>query len=127
MRAAATVLLAVALAAPSVSRAEFMSGSMLSERLEANERVRAGAHRAGDISDSGFAIGFVTGVFDVYVNLSFCAPASVTIGQVARISLAFLRANPARLHENAYKLVRDALESSFPACERRQQSPSQSL
>lgn len=119
-------LLALAVAVPLAAQAEFLSGSDLLRRMEANDRIDRNAAASGDWQDASFANGFVAGVFDVLVDATFCSRPGVTIGQVRRIAHAYVRANPHRHHEPAYLLVRESLEASFP-CEQRRQAPSRAL
>jgi hypothetical protein len=116
-----TMLIALLLAAPLVAQAEFWTGTQLLNRLDANDRIDRGIPRNGDFVDSGVADGFVTGVFDVQVHVTFCAQGGVTVGQVRRIVHAYIRAVPHRHHEPAYRLVHEALMGAFPCAERRQQ------
>lgn len=60
---------------------------------------------------------YVAGTFDS-MSMSFCAPESVTIGQLSVIAANHLLANPQDWHRPAYLIVFEALSESFPCSDR---------
>lgn len=113
------VLLAAAIFAHQ-ARAEFYSGTKLLQLLEAGDRVDRGVGMRGDAMDAALGMGFVAGVYDVYVDASFCSRPGVSLGQASAVALMYLRAIPHRNNEVAYGLVKEAFDRAWP-CDRRQQ------
>ncbi len=90
--------------------AGFTDGNRLLEALEGQKK--------DDISyRSGYFDGYVKGVADLSIDILWCPPRRVKGGQVPKIIAKYLEAHPERLHENADKLVIDALKIAFP-CEK---------
>jgi len=121
MRLATVAACALIGLAPLGARAEFFTGSALLARLDAGERVDRGTGQSGDEFDSALAMGFIAGVYDVFVQASFCSRTGVTLGQATAVTRMYVRALPHRHHEPAYKLVREALDRAFPCEGQRQQ------
>lgn len=115
-----------ALPAPD-ARAEFYSGSRLLQLLEAGERVDRGAAQRGDVMDGAIGMGFVAGIYDVFVDATFCTRQGVTVGQANAVALMYLRSIPHRTNEVAYVLVREAFDRAWPCASQRQQQPQRSL
>jgi hypothetical protein len=95
-------LLAGLLFVPCIASAEFMSGNNLHGKMN------------GDFGDKMLALGFIQGVFDVYVSVTFCSPNSVTVGQVSDMVRSYLDNNPSIRHKTAESLVNQALKQAWP-------------
>jgi len=98
-------LLVALLMVPALARAEFWTGNKLYERLtspETTERIQA--------------MGYVMGVFDVYVNVTFCPgdQTNITVGQIRDMASAWLAANPAQRNKSAESLVNEAFKQAWP-------------
>ena len=102
-------LLATLLFIPAMAQAEFWSGNNLYDKL--NDQ---------DTLNRVQAYGYVMGVYDVYVNVTFCPPTEVgiTVGQVKDMIHAWLRANPNQRHRNAEVLVNEAFKQAWPCANR---------
>jgi hypothetical protein len=98
-------LLVALLMLPALARAEFWTGNNLYNKLSSNDTI-----------DRIQAIGYVMGVFDVYVNVTFCPAdqSSITAGQVRDMALAWLAANPATRNKTAESLINDAFKQAWP-------------
>ena len=101
-------LLAALLMVPAVASAEFLTGNDLYTRL------------TGDLSDRMYALGYVVGVYDVNVHVTFCprVETNITAGQVQDITIRYLSSNPGQRHRSAEILVRDALKQVWPCANR---------
>jgi hypothetical protein len=88
------------------ARAEFFSGNALATKLNSSSAV-----------DQAVALGFIQGVFDVYVNVTICPPnngAGVTAGQLNDMIKNYLNNNPALRHHTAESIINEALKSLWP-------------
>jgi len=107
------LIVAFLTAAPaSQARAEFFTGNDLATLLNSQSN-----------SDRIQALGFIQGVFDVYVHVTICPPANVTAGQLNDMIRNYLNNNPAIRHHTAERLINQALKQVWP-CQQRPQ-PSQ--
>lgn len=86
-------LLVVLLLVPSLARAEFFTGNDLLRLINGNgyEQIQA--------------IGFIQGVFDVYVSVTICPPSRVTAGQLNDMIKNYLTNVPATRHKTAESLI----------------------
>lgn len=107
---------------------EFWSGNQLKQHLDTDAAITARGNRGtlDNAYDAGASLGFIIGVHDALYSVTICSPQGATAGQLVDIVRLYLRAVPHRLHENADRLVREALERVFP-CPQQRQSPSSSL
>jgi len=96
-------LLLALLLAPSQSKAEFFTGNQLLQ-LQNSESTM----------DKIQALGFVQGVFDVYLGVTICPPHNVTAGQVNDMVRNFLNNSPAVRHHTAESLINHALKGAWP-------------
>jgi hypothetical protein len=103
-------LLAGLLFIPCIASAEFMSGNNLHGKMN------------GDFGDKMLALGFIQGVFDVYVSVTFCSPNSVTVGQVSDMVRSYLDNNPSIRHKTAESLINQALKQAWPCANRNSKS-----
>lgn len=106
------VTLVATLATSHLVSAEFYSGNQLLDFLEADRAVVE--KRGADYFKSGIALGYVTGVWDVYSGVAFCGPKEATVNQAMAVALKFLRENPGHLHLAAESLLREAFARAFP-------------
>jgi hypothetical protein len=97
-------LLAVALFAPAVASAGFMTGNDLLSRMN------------GDNISQIQAIGYVQGVYDAYSNFVFCPPNGVSAGQVNDMIKNYITNTPATRNKSADILIGAALKGVWP-CE----------
>lgn len=90
---------------PAMARAEFWTGNNLYDRLT-----------SADVSERIQGMGYVMGVFDVYVNVTFCpgSQTGITVGQIRDMSIAWLGANPTQRHKTAESLVNEAFKQAWP-------------
>jgi hypothetical protein len=106
------LIIALLLAAPaSPAKAEFFTGNDLLAKMN------------GNTSDQLQAIGFVQGVFDVYVHVTICPPNNVTAGQLVDMIKNYLTNIPATRHKTAESLINEALSKVWPCQQRRQNTP----
>lgn len=102
-------LLIALLMIPSLSRAEFFTGNDLLRLLN------------GNISDQIQALGYVQGVFDVYLHVTICPPGgggSITAGQIQDMIKNYLTNVPAVRHKTAESIINDALKQAWPCANR---------
>lgn len=94
---------------PSLARAEFLSGNELYSKLTGTS-----------LMEKMYALGYVTGVYDVGVHVTFCprTEQGITAGQIQDITINYLAANAGQRHRNAEVLVREALKQIWP-CQNR--------
>ncbi len=105
------------------SSASYADGNELLQRCSGVEKVMDGT-MTDDEFGAGFCLGLVKGI---HLTLAFvreisgneaaintCIPESVNHGQAVRVVLAYLRANPAKLHLDEVVLIIRALQEAFP-------------
>jgi hypothetical protein len=100
-------LIAILLCMPCMASAEFMSGNNLHAKM------------TGDFGEKMQALGFIQGVFDVYVSVTFCSPENVTAGQVSDMVKRYLDNNPSTRHKTAESLINQALKQAWPCANNR--------
>ena len=98
-------LLVALLMVPAMARAEFWTGNNLYNKMNSAETT-----------DRIQAMGYVMGVFDVYVNVTFCPgdQTAITVGQIRDMASAWLAANPAQRNKSAESLVNEAFKQAWP-------------
>ena len=69
-----------------------------------------------------FALGYVVGVVDAYIQKEVCVPQSVTQGQLAEVVKQFLGSRPQIRHQPADILVVLAVRQHWPCSNGRKQS-----
>lgn len=106
-----TVLVGLSLSA----NAEFVSGNMLRTWLRESEKSDAGTNF--DLQQAAQSMGYLKGVYDAARSVWVCPPDGVTVGQVERIVIKHLDANPEQWARPADVLVVAALSQAFP-CKR---------
>lgn len=98
-------LLVSLLLVPALAHAEFESGNSLLADIQSAE-----------IGKRMHALGYVKGVADVYVNVTFCPPrnASITAGQISDMVRNHLEMNPAIRHQTAESIINGVLTKAWP-------------
>jgi len=99
-------LIASLLFVPCMASAEFMSGNSLYSKMN------------GDFGEKMLALGFIQGVYDVYVSVTFCSPNNVTVGQVSDMVRSYFDNNPSIRHKTAESLINQALKQAWPCANR---------
>jgi hypothetical protein len=90
---------------PVMAHAEFFTGNDLLAKMN------------GDAADRIQAIGYVQGVFDVYVHVTICPPnggRDITAGQIRDMIKNYLTNSPATRHKTAESLIHEAFNSVWP-------------
>jgi hypothetical protein len=100
-------LIASLLFVPCMANAEFMSGNNLYSKMN------------GDFGEKMLALGFIQGVYDVYVSVTFCSPNNVTVGQVSDMVRSYFDNNPSIRHKTAESLINQALKQAWPCANNR--------
>ena len=90
---------------PAMARAEFETGNTLYTKMmdqSIGEKM------------------YVMGVFDVYVNVTFCPgnQTGITAGQIRDMASAWLAANPTQRNRNAEALLNEIFKKAWP-CQNR--------
>lgn len=101
--------IAILLFVPMVAHAEFESGNTLLSKLDSST-----------IADRMFALGYVIGVVDAYMNVSVCPPQGVTAGQINDMVRNYISNNPATRNRSADLLISEALKQVWPCRNQRQ-------
>ena len=96
------------LLSPGKAKAEFFSGNTLLQKLSSS-----------DAFDRVHGLGFILGVYDVYVGITICAPENITAGQLKDMIQNYLTNNPAIRHYTAESLINRALQQVWP-CKQQQ-------
>ena len=68
--------------------------------------------------DWGFTRGYVAGVYDANAGVSFCAPSTVSLGQVSDMAKNYLENNPAVRHLAADAIILYMLNKTWPCAKR---------
>lgn len=98
-------LLVALLMVPAMAYAEFWTGNNLYDRMTSSE-----------VTERIQALGYVMGVFDVYVNITFCpgSQSGITAGQIRDMAVAWLGANPTQRNRNAEVLLNEIFKQAWP-------------
>ena len=98
-------LLAALLFVPVMAHAEFWTGNNLYDRLTSS-----------DVLERVQGLGYVMGVYDVYVNVTFCPSnqGNITAGQIRDMAAGWLAANAAIRNRNAEALLNDMFKQAWP-------------
>ena len=99
-------LIVAGLFIPIICQAEFFTGNDLLTRLQSSSIV-----------ERSQALGYIQGVFDVYMHVTICPPqggTTVTAGQIQDMVRSYLEANPSIRHRNAEALINDSLKQFWP-------------
>ena len=87
----------------SSAHAEFMDGNRLISDMRSNS-----------VASQMFAMGYVSGVFDMGRGFFHCAPAQATIGQVNDMVQNYLTQMPGERNKSADVLVNRVLATQWP-------------
>lgn len=111
-----TLILAIALAVPCVSHAEYFDGYKLKTLIDADDRTDSGNFTIGsDVYDSGVFFGFVVGVHDTFEGINIiCTNNQVKAGQILAVVKKYVKDHPEKLDRPAKTLVFLALATAFP-------------
>lgn len=98
-------LLVAFLFVPSMASAEFWTGNNLYDRLTSS-----------DVIERVQALGYVMGVYDVYVHVTFCPnnQNSITAGQIRDMAAGWLSSNAATRNRNAEAILNDMFKQAWP-------------
>jgi Rap1a immunity proteins len=118
MKGIGALALGFAMAATtSVAWAEFRTGNDLKQRLDGFTRAQGNGATAADYRDAQYAMGFVTGVWDIGENALFCAD-NVTVGQIVAVVRKYVEDRPAEWSRPAAALAVNALQQAFPCAKK---------
>lgn len=92
---------------PVVANAEFFTGNGLLSLLQSN-----------NVAEKIQGIGYIQGVYDAHANVTVCAPANITAGQLNDMIKNYLENNPATRNRTADVIIRDALRGIWPCANR---------
>lgn len=84
------------------SHAEFKDGNKLLEDMNGSQNNKMNA------------IGYVTGVADALMGITFCGPSTVTAGQLYDMVKLYLEQYPANRHNTADRIINHVLKSAWP-------------
>lgn len=98
---------AMSLVICATAHAEFKDGNKLLSDMNNNHSTQMNA------------IGYVTGVADTLSGVTFCAPPSITAGQIYDMTKQYLEQNPANRHNSADRIIGLILRVTWP-CSRGQ-------
>lgn len=76
------------------------------------------AETAGNHVDWGMSRGYVAGVYDANIGVTFCTPPSMTLGQISDISQKYLENNPAVRHLPAEAIITFFLGKAWPCAKK---------
>lgn len=95
------VLIASLVLACSSTFAQFRDGNRLYEEMRGTQRQIA-------------PMGYIMGVADAYVDIIFCPPEGITVGQLYDMFKVYLEANPASRHLAGDLLLHRMLKATWP-------------
>ncbi|NDH05268.1 hypothetical protein EBX93_04990 [bacterium] len=101
------IFLCAALLAGS-AHAEFKTGNMLLNDMNSTPINQMNA------------LGYVTGVADALMGITFCTPPNVNAGQIYDMVKLYLENNPANRHNTADRIVNHVLKNVWPCAQRGQ-------
>ena len=90
------------------AHAEFKNGNKLLEDMTSSSMNQMNA------------LGYVTGVADALMGITFCMPPNVNAGQVYDMVKLYLENNPANRHNTADRIVNHVLKTVWPCAQRGQ-------
>lgn len=88
------------------AHAEFLDGNKLYERLTSSK-----------LTDYASALGYIMGVADTMHDITHCAPANATSGQMGDMVKLFLEQQPSARTKSGDVIVNHVLKSTWP-CKR---------
>jgi hypothetical protein len=100
------MILAMAASCADAPAAEFFDGNRLLAQCQSERLV-----------DWADCLGYISGVHDALVTVSFCTPSGATRGQIRDVVVAALIGAPAVRHHSADRIVTGALRAAWPCHE----------
>ena len=76
------------------------------------------AETSGNHVDWGMSRGYVAGVYDANVGVTFCTPGTMTLGQIADMSQKYLENNPAVRHLPAEAIIIYFMGKTWPCAKK---------
>ena len=101
-------LIVIALLVCASAHAEFKDGNKLLSEMNGNH------------SNQMSAIGYVMGVSDALMGITFCGPSTITAGQVHDMIKQYLEQFPADRHNSADRIINHVLKAAWPCAKRGQ-------
>lgn len=101
------IFLCASLALP--AHAQMFNGNKLMDAFNKSETSNI---------DWGFARGYVAGVYDSNTGVGFCAPTTVSLGQVSDMAKKYLENNPAVRHLAADAIILYMLDKAWPCAKK---------
>lgn len=111
------ILLVLSLAGLGVlkpTEAAFITGEVLKQYCEADDRVLQNKASGNDIHDAMACLSYVAGVHDSMRGMLFCTPDHFDNGQATEMTKKFIRANPDKLKQPASRIIIEALGTAYP-------------
>jgi hypothetical protein len=68
--------------------------------------------------DWGFTRGYVAGVYDANINVTFCTPGTMSLGQISDMTHKYLENNPAVRHMPAEAIIIYFLGKTWPCAKK---------
>lgn len=103
-----SIAIASILAISMSAHAEFKDGNKLLSEMN------------GDFGLKMNSIGYVTGVADSLMGITFCGPATITAGQVYDMTKQYLEQFPADRHNSADRIINHVLKAAWPCAKKGQ-------
>ena len=95
-------------------QAAFMTGEVLREYCDADDRVLKHKATENDIHDSMACLSYIAGVHDSMRGMLFCTPDRFDNGEATETTKQFIRSHPEKLKEPASRIIIEALSAKFP-------------
>ncbi len=117
MRSLRGPLLLLCVAGPGMFKpcqAAFISGDVLRQYCEADDRVLQKRASGNDIHDAMACLSYVAGVHDSMRGMLFCTPDQFDNGQATEMTKKYIRAHPEKLNQPAARINIDALSTTYP-------------
>ena len=96
------------------TEAAFITGEILKEYCEADDRVLQNKASGNDIHDAMACLSYVAGVHDSMRGMLFCTPDQFDNGQATEMTKKYIRSHPDKLNQPAARIIIEALSGAFP-------------
>lgn len=96
------------------TEAAFITGEVLKQYCEADDRVLQNKASGNDIHDAMACLSYVAGVHDSMRGMLFCTPDHFDNGQATEMTKKYIRANPDKLKQPASRIIIEALGTAYP-------------
>ena len=90
-----------------LAHAEFKDGNKLYSEMTGNQYERMAS------------IGYVMGVSDALMGITFCGPSTITAGQVYDMIRQYLEMYPANRHNSGDRIINQVLKTAWPCANQR--------